>query len=840
MMDTISGNSNSSSDDGGSSIGSNSTSGMVALHLGSAKWASAAVFCLGLGAACAFWAVGITAAIDEKNTQFISLSNAMVQEMDHLIRDYENGGLWLHHACRDRTITRVEFRAVYNHLVSTGLGLIAAEFAPNVTANERDEFEAEAVAYYEENYPKSVEYLGFTGYEPDPNNPEALAVQARSEQDFYFPAHLVEPMKTNGNVTGFDLFSDDVRRMTIETALSTWEPAFTPRLNLFQVPNPDSYGVLLIHPGIPDPSQPDLRPRDVSVIAFDVTYILETAMLLYMQPMSLYIYDTTEPGQVDFLGGYELIELDDVLYTEVKNEIAFADLEEMDLRFYSDDLIVIGRKWMVVFAATDGTFEPRTGFVLLGGAVILIACLCLSVWVYTNADRQNTMNRIKAKAEQEKAGVIIETAQKAMKAERELNDFIAHEVRNPLAAAMSASSFVLSSVNDETKPFSELRMGVNEDLSIIESALHFINDLLRNMLDMQRAHSQQLNIDLAPVDLLQDVFSPVDAMLYRRGGVVKVEVVCPKDLVVLSDRLRLKQIILNLGRNSLKFVDKGFIRLRAEVGEDDNVVTLFVEDSGPGIPAQKRKKLFAKFQESLDSLHQGTGIGLCLCLNLMELMGGEISLDEDYDSGIEGCPGTRFVLRLNCHPLKMDDSALESYDNNHSEEVPLIQNGNVSDEYQLPETLSVLFVDDDMVLRKLFSRAVRKILPGWSLEEAANGESALKLVEGNENQFDLMFVDQYMASVEKQLLGTETVRALRSMGVTARICGLSANDVEHAFEDAGANAFMFKPFPTKPDALKRELRKILCREKCHDHVQGKPKVRFRPAETAIDETERFS
>ena len=64
---------------------------------------------------------------------------------------------------------------------------------------------------------------------------------------------------------------------------------------------------------------------------------------------------------------------------------------------------------------------------------------------------------------------------------------------------------------------------------------------------------------------------------------------------------------LNLGRNSLKFVTKGFIRFRASVDKSSGMVVIFVEDSGPGVPMEKRNKLFNKFQESLDSLHQGTG-----------------------------------------------------------------------------------------------------------------------------------------------------------------------------------------------------------------------------------------
>jgi signal transduction histidine kinase len=72
----------------------------------------------------------------------------------------------------------------------------------------------------------------------------------------------------------------------------------------------------------------------------------------------------------------------------------------------------------------------------------------------------------------------------------------------------------------------------------------------------------------------------------------------------MADRLRLKQVILNLGRNSTKFVESGFIRLKAE--EVDGRIKIFVEDSGSGIPMEKRERLFAKFQESLDLLSQGT------------------------------------------------------------------------------------------------------------------------------------------------------------------------------------------------------------------------------------------
>ena len=82
------------------------------------------------------------------------------------------------------------------------------------------------------------------------------------------------------------------------------------------------------------------------------------------------------------------------------------------------------------------------------------------------------------------------------------------------------------------------------------------------------------------------------------------------------------------------------------------------------------------------------------------------------------------------------------------------------------------------------------VVPGWTVREASSGEAALRLTE--ETTFDLLFVDMYMASVEKSLLGTETVSEMRNRGIRSRICGLSANDKEIAFLEAGANSFMFK------------------------------------------------
>ena len=119
--------------------------------------------------------------------------------------------------------------------------------------------------------------------------------------------------------------------------------------------------------------------------------------------------------------------------------------------------------------------------------------------------------------------------------------------------------------------------------------------------------------------------------------------------------------------------------------------------------------------------------------------------------------------------------------------------------YELQKSLSVLFVDDDRTLRRLAMRALKALLPDCRVREAQSGESALILCETE--IFDVIFIDQYMVSTVESLVGTETVKALRKQGVGSIICGLSANQQEGEFIQAGADHFIQKPFPCKEDEL---------------------------------------
>ena len=128
--------------------------------------------------------------------------------------------------------------------------------------------------------------------------------------------------------------------------------------------------------------------------------------------------------------------------------------------------------------------------------------------------------------------------------------YLQSKVRNPVAAAMAACSFVKSAVN-EKEPLvdPQKRKDTREDVGVIHNSLQFVNDLLRNMLDMHRASHKQLQVNFETIDVYHDILQSVAGIIYQRDSKVKVIVECePQSLFVNSDCLRLKQVILNLSR----------------------------------------------------------------------------------------------------------------------------------------------------------------------------------------------------------------------------------------------------------------------------------------------------
>lgn len=786
----------------------------------------------------------------------------------------------------------------YLFLLFVTMGKQALQWIPKTSPEERETLEAQTREYLDERTDllgEGFEYGGFRVVEDGKLS--------------HYPIHYVQPLNENtSQFIDFDLFSVKTQREAIEKAVVSGNVSVSRVCSHLynETCGQNDTAISLFHPGISLGKSSNMTREDVAAVVLTLEDLVLRASAKLEQSMAFYLYDTDERDDVDAVLAAELL-LPDNNSEEVKlrylDSQTFKQVGSLVVFTYNETIRLTGSTvWRVAMVALDDTFQPNVQPIILAGKFILMACLCIGLWIYTSMKRTKTLTELKRRNDLEKAAMIVQSARESAKVEQELNDYIAHEVRNPLAAAMSACSFVKAAVN-ETKPLQAADdvTSVREDVDIIDNSLSFMNDLLRSMLDMHRAKSKKIEVKMVPVDVMHDVLQPVATMLYKRDMTFDVVTECtPNNLLVMTDRLRLKQIILNLGRNATKFVREGYVKLGAAVV--DGNVRLYVEDTGFGISKKKRKSLFAKFQESLDLMNQGTGMGLCLCKHMTELLTGDIWLDETYKSGLEDYPGTRFIVDLKMPPIATDQyesflteapeekakhavqteeksiavcvpeavtgrkdplastdtqttdmsgsvrsSTTPSNDkstvDNHKPSIPKAPTPRVNQSLQqqteneevlteLPETLSILFVDDDLVLRKLFARSVRKVVSTWNIKEASSGETAIRMCE--DEKFDLIFLDQYMASVEKQLLGTETARALRSKGIFCRICGLSANDVEQGFIRAGADFFMFKPFPCQPRELRKQLHHILFSRRINENWDRLAFEAQQSAKTPVD------
>lgn len=789
------------------------------------------VLAVGIIASTAFGVIGIRGAKNDQELRFQKRASDLTHAVQSTWIDYVTAALWVHEGCRGSRdnanspggtdfCSREDFFELHEYITAGGLDFQVVIFAPYVTHEQRAALEEEASEFYRQNYP----HLNYTGFQQFAGGVPTYEFQfeRRDDQEFYVPNHYVQPVKGNEYRIDFDLNTHPM----FTDGLWSWQPlAVGPFLSSSF--NSHTH-MMVIHPGVPV-SEQEQNSTGVAMVNVHFAGLMEQSVIgetnngltvfVFVKNMEddqythfgTASFDSHNENKTDGDNNEGLVGGNVVRYGEPEDIEKVRSRHETGL-FHEEAWQMQGRTFSIIVTSDVSTFNREMTYIILGTVLIAVACIAIAVCLSQRVRRMKKISAIKAATESERTALIIHNAQEATQKEREMNEYLSHEVRNPLTASMCAAhnlSLLAKGLKPGCCSSAEDLQTIEDDIDVIQSSLTHVNDLLRSILDMHKAASDQLKIDLAPTEILKDVFEPVKAIVYRPNDDYDIQIDCPADLVVLSDRLRLKQIVLNLAVNSKKFIQKGFIRMRATVVEGQ--VEVSVEDTGPGIPKDKRLRLFSRFQESLDSLSQGTGMGLALSKNLAEIMGCDLVLDDIFDSGVEGCPGARFVLRLNVSPVDPNTLSIspesapssQSIDESKGEKALVYTPASI----KLPEALTILIVDDDMIVRKMLSRSLKRLAQSWKIQEASNGETAIQLAA--RESFDLIFLDMYMASVEKQLLGTETAQSLRVNGCKSCICGLSANEMEDAFLKAGANAFMLKPFPCDSDALKAEIVRIL-------------------------------
>ncbi len=274
--------------------------------------------------------------------------------------------------------------------------------------------------------------------------------------------------------------------------------------------------------------------------------------------------------------------------------------------------------------------HPQLTIIFTSITVILI----LSVAFFTFHIFQNRRNMRRQK---EMMVQLAAAKEKAEEANRLKSNFLAnmsHEVRTPLNAIVGFANILIEQRNElsETE-FKEISTLVNQNADLL---VKLINDVL----DLSRIESRSVQMTPEDIDLIDLGRSLVntESLNNSRKANLKVLFDCPhEELSCVTDRRYLQQIIINLLNNAIKFTDKGTVTLRIEQGDD--CIRFSVTDTGPGIPTDKQKQVFQRF-EQLDNFKQGTGLGLSICQSIVEMLGGRIWIDPEY------IYGARFVFTI--------------------------------------------------------------------------------------------------------------------------------------------------------------------------------------------------
>jgi len=361
-------------------------------------------------------------------------------------------------------------------------------------------------------------------------------------------------------------------------------------------------------------------------------------------------------------------------------------------------------------------------------------------------------------------------AEKANHAKSEFLSSMSHELRTPLNAIVCFSELLESKegLDSESKDFAK----------DIVSASHNLLDLVNGVLDISKIEAGKMELINKEYNSFE-LFNSLSTMVIPRIGdkPIDFKTVIASDIppVLKGDTGKLKQIILNLLINAVKYTDKGFIKYRVECINDyknnQTKLIITVTDTGRGIKKEDIDRLFKKFErleEDRNTSIEGTGLGLAITESLAELMGGKITVISDYGKGST----FKFVV-------------VEEIVNKESN---LVVNEQTTLNYETFEGKKVLVVDDS----KLNLKVAENVLKNFkvSTETVTSGLECLSCVKSK--KYDIIFMDIMMPNMS----GVEVLKKLREEKVNIPVIALTADAIEGQEEkyiSEGFDGYLSKP-----------------------------------------------
>ncbi len=436
----------------------------------------------------------------------------------------------------------------------------------------------------------------------------------------------------------------------------------------------------------------------------------------------------------------------------------------------------------------------------------IVVLLCFVALIFYRNDRK--LQRINKELAAAK-----ERAEASEHLEHQFLANMSHEIRTPMNAVLGMTTLLLdTSLNQKQRDYLEAIHSSADNLLVV------INDIL----DLSKLQAGKMEFERIPFRLREVTGHALDIMRLKaegKGLVLSEEVSESTPHVVIGDPARLSQVLMNLLSNAVKFTERGSVQLvisASAAGDRKMNVRLAVRDTGIGIPKEKLKSVFDSFSQAdaeTSRKYGGTGLGLTISRNFVELQGGHINVTSEPGKGSE------FSITIP-YEVAGENVIVEQEETAHLDAASL-------------RGMRVLLVEDNEYNQIVLGDTLHNMIPDVSVEIASNGREAITLLQTF--PFDLVLMDVQMPEMDgieaTKYIRAHLPRGKREVPIIALTASVIKSEIDRAFS-AGMNDYVPKPF--KQDELFRVIAKYFKGTRVVSIISDAPDAKHIPPSIVIE------